>query len=110
MTATILLLSLNIGWGKVIIIAIWTIVLIKLIQNAAKKKVGIKQEQFDAWHSDYKNWKAGVFYYNPKDPRILPPKRVSWLGWTVNFANPFSLLAIVAILALLFTLLGSLQT
>ncbi|TCN53922.1 DUF5808 domain-containing protein [Flavobacterium circumlabens] len=27
------------------------------------------------------------FYYNPKDKRLFPPKRIKQLGWTINFAN-----------------------
>ncbi len=30
-------------------------------------------------------------YWNPKDKRIFVPKR-SGVGWTINFANPFSIL------------------
>ena len=34
------------------------------------------------------DWKWGIFYYNPNDPRIFVPKRIKWLGWTLNFAQP----------------------
>ena len=40
------------------------------------------------WHQDPNNWIWGIFYYNKDDNRILPPKRIAWMGWTVNFANP----------------------
>jgi len=36
-----------------------------------------------------------VFYFNPKDKRILPPKRIPQFGWTVEFANPVSVIGIV---------------
>ena len=45
------------------------------------------KEQLEAWHKDPNNWKFGSFYYNPEDERLLPPKRIAWMGWTVNFAN-----------------------
>lgn len=45
------------------------------------------KEQLEAWHKDPNNWKFGGFYYNPEDERIFPPKRVAWMGSTVNFAN-----------------------
>ena len=51
----------------------------------------------DEWQKDPANWKFGIFYYNPKDKRIFPPKRIGW-GWTVNFANPYSILVLVAII------------
>lgn len=55
-------------------------------------------------------WKWGIFYYNPDDKRLFPPKRIPWMGWTVNFANPLSILAmlfLIASLFLFFTYLGS---
>ena len=38
------------------------------------------------------DWKWGVFYFNPNDPRIFVPKRIKWLGWTLNFAQPVSII------------------
>ena len=55
-------------------------------------------ETLAAWSDDPANWRMGVFYYNPKDKRLFPSKRYSF-GWTVNFANPFSLMALVAVIA-----------
>ncbi|MEO6901711.1 MAG: DUF5808 domain-containing protein [Bacteroidia bacterium] len=48
---------------------------------------------------DESNWKWGIFYYNKKDKRIFPPKRNKFLGWTVNFANPLSILILIIIIA-----------
>jgi uncharacterized membrane protein len=42
-------------------------------------------------------------YYNKEDQRLLPPKRIEWMGWTVNFANFKSVLLLV--LMLIFCLL-----
>ena len=47
---------------------------------------------------DDSNWVLGVFYFNPNDKRLFPPKRIKWLGWTVNFANPYSIAAMVLLL------------
>lgn len=47
------------------------------------------------------NWKFGIFYYNKDDKRLFPPKRNKFLGWTVNFANPYSILAMILAIALL---------
>ena len=52
------------------------------------------EEQKRQWHADPSNWVLWAFYYNPKDPRLFPPKR-TYLGWTVNFANPASIAAMV---------------
>ena len=51
----------------------------------------------DAWHDDPNNWKLGVFYYNKLDRLILPPKRIKYFGWTVNFANPYSYFTLLGI-------------
>jgi uncharacterized membrane protein len=59
------------------------------------------QEDYDNWHKDPNNWYLGCFYYNPKDKRLLPPKRIQWMGYTVNFANPYSVLILIAILSLI---------
>jgi uncharacterized membrane protein len=56
------------------------------------------QEPFDQWHQDPENWKWGIFYFNKKDKRIFPPKRLKRMGWTVNFANPVSWLTMLAII------------
>lgn len=53
------------------------------------------QETKDKWHSDPNNWKIGVFYFNKEDKRIFPPKRISGMGWTINFANSASILAMI---------------
>lgn len=45
-------------------------------------------------------WKLGFFYFNKEDKRLFPPKRFG-LGWTVNFANPLSIIAFLIILAVL---------
>lgn len=57
------------------------------------------QEKQDQWNKDPKNWKWGVFYYNKEDNRIFPPKRIPWMGWTINFANIKSIFAFVLMLA-----------
>ena len=56
------------------------------------------KETLEKWHKDPNNWKWGSFYYNKEDQRLLPPKRIAWMGWTVNFANPKSVALFAAIL------------
>ncbi|NOZ75668.1 MAG: hypothetical protein GXO90_09930 [FCB group bacterium] len=38
-----------------------------------------------------------LFYWNPDDKRIFVPKRWGF-GWTVNLANPFSVLTMLGLL------------
>ncbi|MBC7696685.1 MAG: hypothetical protein H7141_14705 [Burkholderiales bacterium] len=59
------------------------------------------KETLDQWSKDPDNWFLGIFYFNRIDKRIFPPKRISQLGWTINFANPFSVLAIIGIISLI---------
>lgn len=56
------------------------------------------------WHQDPSNWILGIFYYNKEDKRIFPPKRIQWIGWTINFANPMSVSAILILLLLILSL------
>lgn len=55
-------------------------------------------DTLNKWHDDPSNWKFGIFYYNKEDKRIFPPKRLAILGWTVNFANPYSYLSLIGLL------------
>ncbi|MEP6627386.1 MAG: DUF5808 domain-containing protein [Ginsengibacter sp.] len=63
-------------------------------------------DELDKENSDPSNWIWGIFYFNKKDKRIFPPKRDRYAGWTVNFANPYSILAII-ILIILLAVIGS---
>jgi uncharacterized membrane protein len=60
-------------------------------------KTRLNKEILDSMSKNPANWK-GIFYFNRKDPRIIVPKYYPSTGWTLNFANPFSYLALLAIL------------
>ncbi len=60
------------------------------------------QGMSDMWRYDPSNWIWGIFYFNKKDKRIFPPKRSRMMGLTINFANPYSIGAFVAIIIPLF--------
>jgi uncharacterized membrane protein len=61
------------------------------------------KETKDNWRKDPSNWVWGIFYFNKEDKRMLPPKRIKEMGWTVNFANRNSvfLFLIVIVIAML---------
>ena len=67
------------------------------------------KETLEKWHKDPNNWKCCCFYYNKEDQRLLPPKRQEWMGLTINFANPKSVLVLVFML-LFFLLIVLLAT
>lgn len=68
-----------------------------------KQKIEPNEFQLKQWHDDPKNWKLGIFYYNSKDNRLFPPKRF-YGGWTVNFANPYSVVSMIVLVVLIITL------
>jgi len=59
------------------------------------------KETLNQWHNDPSNWKWGIVYFNKKDKRIFLPKKVQGLGWTINFANPFSFLILLGIILII---------
>lgn len=61
----------------------------------------IDQKTLERWHTDPANWKLGIFYYNKEDRRLLPPKRIGWMGWTVNFANPWSVVVFILLIGII---------
>jgi hypothetical protein len=39
-----------------------------------------------------------VIYYQPRDPRLIVPKSIPAMGWTINFAHPHAIRALLALL------------
>jgi len=68
------------------------------------RQVRTQFEPDDLGRNSPDHYKWGIFYYNPYDTRVIVPKRIKWAGWTLNFANPFSYLIILAIIGLAFLL------
>jgi hypothetical protein len=52
----------------------------------------------EALWGDPDNWRPGGIYYCKSDPRIIVPKRNRAYGWTMNFANNLSWLALFILL------------
>ena len=63
------------------------------------------EEQSEIWRKDSNNWVWGIFYFNPKDKRIFPPKRFKYTGWTINFGNPVSVWGFIFSLMAVFCLI-----
>ena len=52
------------------------------------------------WLKD-ENWggpKWGVVYFSKKDTRICVPKRIKWMGYTVNLAHTAGVLSFIGAL------------
>jgi uncharacterized membrane protein len=63
------------------------------------------KEDYKNWQNDPDNWKWGIFYFNKEDKRLFPPPRNKLFAWTVNFANPISILAFIALIILMIIIL-----
>jgi hypothetical protein len=46
------------------------------------------REEIEACWKDPKNRKWGLLYYCKADPRVIVPRHIKWMGWTLNFARP----------------------
>lgn len=57
-------------------------------------KLKLEQQILDNMSEDPNNWR-GPFYFNRKDPRLMVPKINPELGWTFNFASPYSYVTLI---------------
>ncbi len=65
------------------------------------------KEKLQEWRDNPDNWKlGGLIYYNKEDKRLLPPKQIAGFGWTVNFANPYSILTVAGITFLIIVIVN----
>ncbi len=71
-------------------------------------KTQFEQNEPDRMRKDPENYKWGIFYFNPQDSRFILPKRNTGMGWTLNFANPYSYLVILGIIILAY-LMGNIE-
>lgn len=67
---------------------------------ASQKSKQRNLEMLNKMSKDPSNWK-GPFYLNPKDPRLIVPKIVPEMGWTFNFACPYTYIFIVAVILII---------
>ena len=54
--------------------------------------------ELDEMRKNPNNYKWGIFYFNPEDPRFFVSRRNIRIGWTLNFANPYSYLIVFLII------------
>lgn len=69
-----------------------------------KSKTHSTKESWNA-QANPDNYRWGIFYYNKLDKRIFPPKQVPFLGWTINFANPYAYMVLLALFGIIFLIL-----
>jgi uncharacterized membrane protein len=51
----------------------------------------------DSMSRNPNNWK-GIFYYNHGDPRLIVRKINPSMGWSFNFASPYSYITLASII------------
>jgi uncharacterized membrane protein len=97
-TLSFILLSLQ----PLVSTQVWAVPILILISIAGlicwsyiKIRSSCESDQIPAFNSDI-YWRGGIIYWNPHDPAILVPKRVG-IGYTFNFANKWSWIAVIAI-------------
>jgi uncharacterized membrane protein len=57
-----------------------------------------RQSELDENQPNHYKW--GFLYFDPADHRVIVPKRDAWMGWTFNFASPFTYPIIAGILVM----------
>ena len=88
-------------WIEIVVALAAGFVIVHVIRVLTRSKDPEERARFTMWSNDPGNWKFGLFYFNPKDHRLFPPKRMAAFGWTVNFGNPMSVLALVLLIVAL---------
>jgi len=59
-------------------------------------KTKLEKAILDSMAKNPNNWN-GIFYYNPKDPRVLVRKIRPSMGWSFNWASPYSYVSLICI-------------
>jgi hypothetical protein len=62
----------------------------------------MSRHPLDRLRCDPDNWKLGIFYFCRADQRMIVPKRICGLGWTLNFARPLAVPFLVFAFALVY--------
>jgi uncharacterized membrane protein len=43
-----------------------------------------------SWNNSSNWYFYESIYYSKNDTRLLVPKKMKWMGWTLNFAHPYA--------------------
>ena len=58
--------------------------------HGGEAAANVTQADLDRMSRDPANWHFYFIYFCRRDPRIIVPKRITGLGWTVNLGNPWA--------------------
>jgi hypothetical protein len=70
-------------------------------QSQWRNHVFMTAVEIEGCWCDTVNWKLGCVYFCRQDPRLIVPKRIKGLGWTLNFARPLALPCLALMIVLL---------
>jgi hypothetical protein len=59
------------------------------------------RDEIESYWRDPRNWKWAGIYYCKADPRAIVPRRLKWMGWTLNAARPSAIPVLCFMIALL---------
>jgi hypothetical protein len=65
------------------------------------RRRNMTREEIEALRKDPRHRRWGILYFCKGDPGMVVPKRIKWLGWTLNFAHPGAIPAGLGLAALL---------
>lgn len=68
------------------------------VQKPVLMKTPFEKHERDRMIYDPVNYKWGIIYFNPRDSRAIVPKRKKHWAWTLNFANPYSWIIVLAVI------------
>jgi len=72
----------------------------KQFNDSDDPSVAKRYKETDGDQVQYKNsdpW-VGPFYFDKSDKRIMVPKKMAGLGWTLNFGNPYSYVLLIVLI------------
>jgi len=49
-------------------------------------------------------WILGIFYFNPNDPRIFVPTKLTFFGWAFNLGQPVTSVMIIVLFLIIILL------
>ncbi len=61
----------------------------------------LRRKDIRAFRKDPANYRyRGMIYHCDKDPYLILPKQIPWMGWTINFAHPRAKATLIALCVL----------
>jgi hypothetical protein len=59
------------------------------------------REEIEVRRKDPRNYNWRLIYFCKEDPRVIVPRRIKWMGWTLNFARPSAVPTLLLVLVFL---------